>query len=348
MTADHRYDAASIQAIRDSVLLSELVGRSVKLRREGREMVGLCPFHDERTPSFSVNDKKAIFHCFGCGAHGDCIDFAQHAYKLSFRQAVEALATEHGLSRMTAWVDPEVTKRQAERQQRDNTERAKYRAAAVRIWNEAVPIADSPAERYLRSRAITGPLPATLRYHPELRYRVSDKTWLVLPAMVGQVVRFDGDPSDTIAVHRTYLKRDGSGKADVEKPKCMLGDSRGCGIWLGSKSPSVSDLDGLAVTEGVETGLSFQQIKNVPTIAATSTGGLVALQLPALPVAKRVTIGADNDPNDAGLRAALNAGQRWQDEGRKVSIESPRGVKDWNDELRTVAHRPEATVVLGA
>lgn len=152
--------------------------------------------------------------------------------------------------------------------------------------------------------------------------------------MVGQVVRFDLDPDETIAVHRTFLKRDGSGKADVEKAKVMLGDSRGGGIWLGSNSVSLFDLDSLAVTEGIETGLSYQQIKGAPTIAATSTGGLVALQLPALPAAKRVVIGADNDPNDAGLRAALNAAQRWRDEGRQISIENPRGVKDWNDLLQ--------------
>ena len=77
--------------------------------------------------------------------------------------------------------------------------------------------------------------------------------------------------------------------------------------------------------------MSFQQIKDLLTIAAT---GLVALQLPALPHAKRVVSGADNDQNDAGLRAALNAGQRWSDERREISIESPRGVKDWNDVLQ--------------
>ncbi len=305
-------------------------------------MVGLCPFHQERTPSFSVNDKKAIFHCFGCGAHGDCIDFAQHAYKLTFRQAVDALASESGLSHLDAQIDPAVLKRNEDRRRKDQTERARYLAAAQRIWSEALPIENSPAERYLRSRAITGPLPVTLRYHPELRYKVSDKTWIVLPAMVGQVVHFDLDPDETIAVHRTFLKRDGSGKADVEKPKSMLGDSHSGGIWLGSKSVSLFDLDSLAVTEGIETGLSYQQIKDVPTIAATSTGGLVALQLPALPAARRIAIGADNDANDAGLRASLNAGQRWRDESREVSIESPRGVKDWNDVLQTLLRQRRA------
>ena len=334
MNVEHRYAQGFLDALRDRITLSELIGRSVKLKRQGREMVGICPFHDERTPSFSVNDRKAIFHCFGCGAHGDCIDFAQHAYKLTFRQAVDALASENGLSHRNPQIDPAVLKRNEDRRRKDEAESARYLVAAQRIWSEALPIEDSPAERYLRSRAITGPLPASLRYHPELRYKVSDKTWIMLPAMVGQVVRFDLDPGETIAVHRTFIKRDGSGKADVEKAKIILGDSHGGGIWLGSKSVSLFDLDSLAVTEGIETGLSFQLIKGTPTISATSTGGLVALQLPAVPSARRVTIGADNDPNDAGLRAALSAGQRWRDEGREVTIESPRGLKDWNDVLQ--------------
>ncbi len=325
-----------LEAIRDRITLSELVGRSLKLKRQGREMVGLCPFHQERTPSFSVNDKKGVWCCFGCGERGDVIDFAQRVYRMNFRQAVEVLASEHGLSTATPFIDPAVSKRNEERRRQQKEERQRYHAAAVRIWNEALSIENSPAERYLRSRAITGPLPASLRYHPELRYRVSDKTWIVLPAMVGQVVRFDVDPLATIAVHRTYLKREGVGKAGVDKPKSMLGDSRGGGVWLGSGPGSVSDLDSLAVTEGIETGLSLQVLKGTPTIAATSTGGMVALQLPALPAGKRVTIGADNDPNDAGLRAALNVAQRWRDEGREVSVESPRSVKDWNDVLRAL------------
>ncbi|MGY8961828.1 MAG: CHC2 zinc finger domain-containing protein, partial [Alphaproteobacteria bacterium] len=61
-----------------AVPLSEVVLRyGVKTVRQGREVKALCPFHDERTPSFTVNEDKGFYHCFGCGAHGDVIDFVQ-------------------------------------------------------------------------------------------------------------------------------------------------------------------------------------------------------------------------------------------------------------------------------
>jgi DNA primase len=84
--------------IRARVPASEVVGRSVRLTRRGREHVGLCPFHKEKTPSFTVNDDKAFFHCFGCGAHGDVIGFLMQHDGLAFPEAVERLAAEAGLS----------------------------------------------------------------------------------------------------------------------------------------------------------------------------------------------------------------------------------------------------------
>ncbi|NQV45445.1 MAG: DNA primase, partial [Rhodospirillales bacterium] len=55
--------------------LSEVVGRRVQLRKKGREWEGLCPFHKEKTPSFTVNEEKGFYHCFGCGEHGSVFDF---------------------------------------------------------------------------------------------------------------------------------------------------------------------------------------------------------------------------------------------------------------------------------
>ena len=341
---DGRISPSLLDAIRDRVTLSEFVGKHVALKRHGRESTGLCPFHQERTPSFSVNDQKGIFHCFGgCGAHGDVIDFAQRVYRLSFREAVDALARDNGLGGAAAHIDPVALKRTEERRLKVETERMKYLAAALRIWNEALPAENSPVERYLRSRAITGPIPTSLRYHPEMRYRISDKTWIALPAMIGSVTNSNGQ---MLSVHRTFIKRDGSGKADVPKPKLMLGDARGGGIYLfaglGLKDGTVFELDTLNVTEGVETGLSLQLMSGIPTIAAASTGGMIALNLPALPQVKQVIIGADNDANGSGVRAATQAAQRWTAEGREVRIEKPCEAKDYNDVLRLLADRPTA------
>jgi len=75
----------------------ELIGRRVRLKRQGREFAGLCPFHQEKTPSFTVSPQKQFFHCFGCGAHGTALGFLMRLEHLEFPQAVERLAGELGL-----------------------------------------------------------------------------------------------------------------------------------------------------------------------------------------------------------------------------------------------------------
>ncbi|MEE8534477.1 MAG: CHC2 zinc finger domain-containing protein, partial [Kiloniellales bacterium] len=86
-----------LDEIRIRAPLAGIVGRRVKLRRRGREHTGLCPFHNEKTPSFTVSEEKGFFHCFGCGAHGDVMGFVMRAEGLSFPEAVERLAAEAGL-----------------------------------------------------------------------------------------------------------------------------------------------------------------------------------------------------------------------------------------------------------
>ena len=87
-----------LDELRARLPASEVIGRAIRLARRGREHVGLCPFHNEKTPSFTVNDDKAFFHCFGCGAHGDIIGFVMQHDGLPFPEAVERLAGEAGLS----------------------------------------------------------------------------------------------------------------------------------------------------------------------------------------------------------------------------------------------------------
>lgn len=79
------------EAIKASVTVSSIVGRHVELRQAGAEWRGLCPFHKEDTASFTVRDDQGFFHCFGCGAHGDVIDFVQRIEGIDFRAAVERL-----------------------------------------------------------------------------------------------------------------------------------------------------------------------------------------------------------------------------------------------------------------
>ena len=86
-----------MEELRSRLVLSDIIGRKVRLTRAGREFKGCCPFHNEKTPSFYVNDDKQFYHCFGCGAHGDAIGFAMQHDNMSFIEAIEALASEAGL-----------------------------------------------------------------------------------------------------------------------------------------------------------------------------------------------------------------------------------------------------------
>ena len=92
------YSTAVLDDIRAGVDIVEFVGRFVNLRKAGVNWKGLCPFHGEKTPSFMVNPKKGIFHCFGCGVGGDVFGFAMRQDRLSFPEAVRALAKTAGVT----------------------------------------------------------------------------------------------------------------------------------------------------------------------------------------------------------------------------------------------------------
>ncbi len=93
-----RYTQESKQRVRDAVDMVDLVGSRTELRRAGaNRLTGLCPFHDERTASFSVEPVEKVYHCFGCGASGDLFTFVQETEGLDFRGALELLAERYGV-----------------------------------------------------------------------------------------------------------------------------------------------------------------------------------------------------------------------------------------------------------
>jgi DNA primase len=99
--------------IRSRLTLSEVIGRRIPVQRAGRESKACCPFHKEKTPSFTINDDKQFYHCFGCGAHGDVIGFVMQHDNVSFIDAVETLAADAGLQMPKP--DPQAAKK-AEKQ----------------------------------------------------------------------------------------------------------------------------------------------------------------------------------------------------------------------------------------
>src|SRR4051812_15568940 len=110
------YTKDSIDRVKEAVDMVELVGARSDLRRVGTRWTGLCPFHDERTPSFSVNAENKLYHCFGCGASGDAIKFVQETDGLNFPEAVEILAERYRVELKQEQEDPEAEQRRRRRE----------------------------------------------------------------------------------------------------------------------------------------------------------------------------------------------------------------------------------------
>lgn len=109
-----RFDERFIDELKARLRPSDVIGRTVKLKRQGREFVGLSPFTKEKSPSFFVNDDKGFFHDFSSGKHGDIISFLQETERLSFVEAVQRLAGEAGLALPAE--DPQAIEREQKRQ----------------------------------------------------------------------------------------------------------------------------------------------------------------------------------------------------------------------------------------
>jgi putative DNA primase/helicase len=190
---------------------------------------------------------------------------------------------------------------------------------ARRIWTAAGDVRGTPVERYLAGRGITVPVPLSLRWAPSCRH----PSGFFVPAMVAKVVNVDGE---LIGLHRTFLRPNGSGKADIEPQKAMLGRVAGGSVRLGPAAET------LLVGEGIENCLSVMQATGLPCWSSLSASGLAALVLPS--IVHEIGIVSDHDGNCAGQRAAGVAARRWRGEWRRVSVWiSPHVGTDANDLL---------------
>ena len=93
-----RYESSLIDDIKNNINIVDIISQYVVLKRKGRNYFGLCPFHNEKSPSFSVSESKQIFHCFGCGAGGDALGFLQKIENISFNEALEMLADKANIT----------------------------------------------------------------------------------------------------------------------------------------------------------------------------------------------------------------------------------------------------------
>ena len=138
-----------LERLRDAVPISQVIGRRIALKRMGRAVKALCPFHSEKSPSFTLNDEKGFFHCFGCGVHGDAITFIQEYEKTTFPEAVERLAAEVGMQ------IPQASPMAKEREQKRHTLEEVVHLAAEWFTQQFQSDAGREARHYTQQRGIS-------------------------------------------------------------------------------------------------------------------------------------------------------------------------------------------------
>ncbi|HYI98306.1 MAG TPA: DNA primase [Thermoleophilaceae bacterium] len=223
-----RYTQDSIERLRESIDMVGLVGSRTDLRRVGSRWVGLCPFHEERTPSFSVNAEQGLYHCFGCGEGGDAISFVRETEQLDFAEAVELLAERFNVELKREREDPQEEERRRRRGrllallERTTAFYEKY------LWESDEARA---ARDYLAGRGLSQ---ETLR---EFRVGWSPSGW---DKLLAGAERDGFSLDDLIAAGLAQPKRSGKGGVDRFRERIMfpLADSRGRVLGFGARAMS--------------------------------------------------------------------------------------------------------------
>lgn len=319
-----RLDDAAFRRLVDDlkaqVPMSAVVGRSEKLIRAGREWKCCCPFHQERTPSFTVNDAMGFGHCFGCGWHGDIIKYVMDRQGCGFREAYQRLANDD----LPRWSPAERAKAQAEQRLEDL---AKEQDARL-FYKESVPIVGTPGEVYFRARGITIVLPEFVRFGmvPTKRDPETGQWNRPRPAVICGAQDATGA---VVGIQRIFFKNDNPhlGKKDC---KLSLGTIRGSALRLGPPAETI------IMAEGPEDGLSIvQEGPGLPVWVPFGTSMMPQVKFPS--VVRRIIVAGQN--NTAGRVAANKAAIALAELGLDVKFAWPAArFDDWNDHLRGVAN----------
>ncbi len=211
-----------LDEIRARIRVSDVVGRRVKLTRRGREYVGLSPFNQEKTPSFTVNDQKAFYHCFSSGKHGDVFSFLQEVEGLSFPEAVERLAEEAGLE------VPQQSQRSKQEVERQKTLLEVVELAAQYFEQSLQGAAGEGARRYLEGRRLEPKTWKTFR----LGYAPDARTGLM------NFLKAKDVPLELMEQAGLLTKRDNGDRLDKFRNRIMfpIADTRGRTIAFGGRA----------------------------------------------------------------------------------------------------------------
>ncbi len=310
--------------IRARIGLADVIGRRVRLVKKGREHAGLCPFHNEKTPSFFVNEEKGFFHCFGCGAHGDVIGFVMRADGLSFPEAVERLAADAGLE------VPQQTPEEREQAKRHADLHEVMEKACVFFEEQLRVRVGETALGYLRGRGLDDETIARFRlgYSPDTRGALrgalmSETLPEAMLVEAGLLIR----PDDGVAYDRfrgrvTFPITDRRGRViafgarilDDGKPKYLNSPdtplfNKGRVLYgMATARRAAHDAGRVIVTEGYMDVIALSRAGFVESVAPLGTA-LTESQLHELwRMAPEPLLCFDGDA--AGQRAALRAAER--------------------------------------
>jgi DNA primase len=315
-----RFSDDKLEEVRTRADIVEVIGAHVRLKRAGRNFVGLCPFHNEKTPSFSVNAERGFFHCFGCGAGGTVFNFVMRTEGLSFPEAIESLARRYGVT---------LPERGAEAGpgagERDAALRANQIAAdffAHVLWKTP----DGAAAReYLSARSVAAETARTfmLGFAPERPAnlaRALEKRGLLVAAVRLGLVKQDGAGTrDMFRGRLMFPIRDGQGRVlafggrvlDQRLPKYINSPesplySKSRNVYgLYEARAAIASTDRAIVVEGYLDAIAVWQAGFKETVASLGT----ALTVDQLRLLGRLTrhVLACFDGDAAGRKASLRA-----------------------------------------
>lgn len=281
----------------------------------GREYTALNPRRaDKHQGSFKTNADSGAWQDFATEDRGsDPVSLLAFLNGTNQVEAAIQLATELGIEQENLAAIPSRRRESAEqrRPKKDNT------TVAIAIWHDARRPENTTVSRYLLGRGLTGQIPQSIRFHPQLRHGESNTC---TPAMVAAV---HGPRGDIIGVHRTYLRSDGASKADVRPPRMALGHIKGGAVRLSPVSET------LVLVEGIEDALAVLRMTGQTTWAVLGTAGFQNFVPPR--GVRRIILAPDGDT--AGRSVIGPAGDRLLKMGFQVEVALAPSGRDWNDVL---------------
>jgi hypothetical protein len=299
------------------------IAKAEKGHRAGNGWLVKCPVHEDKNHSCSITDgdRGLLLKCHaGCSQlalvdaareRGWLGDNPREHFGISNRAHVHVLPPNGGTG--------------------DHTK------LALQLWREARSPKGTVVEQYLASRRLSVSSEVlqadALRFHPTCPYKLDDGSTVRSPSMLALMRNIRSD--EPCAIHRTALKVDGTGKAELPglgNPKKMLGPAAGAVVKLTRDQDITS---GLSIVEGIETALSAACAGWLPVWACGSAGAIE--RFPVVAGIEALTVFADNDVSGVGYRTARECALRWQRAGCEATILLPRiSGADLNDLVRNV------------